>query len=74
MVNARLLKAFGTAFYAITTIKVSSMTGHSNTTSRLRNISTIISKTRALHAGANARLQLLLENSKLKKGHYYVKK
>ena len=30
--------------------------------------------TRAPHAGANARLQLLSENSKLKKGHNYVKK
>ena len=27
----------------------------------------------APHAGANARLQLLLENSKSKKGHNYVK-
>ena len=33
-----------------------------------------LKKTRALHAGANARLQLLLENFKLKKGHNYVKK
>ena len=31
-------------------------------------------KIRALHAGANARLQLLLENYKLKMGHNYVKK
>ena len=30
--------------------------------------------TRAPHAGANARLQLHLENSKSKKGHNFVKK
>ena len=30
-------------------------------------------KTRAPHAGANARLQLLLENSKTKEGDNYVK-
>ena len=29
--------------------------------------------TRTSHASANARLQLLLENSKSKKGHNYVK-
>ena len=31
-------------------------------------------KTRALHVGANARLQLLLENSKSKEGHNYAGK
>ena len=31
-------------------------------------------RTRAPHAGANARLQLLLENCKSKRGHTYVKK
>ena len=31
-------------------------------------------KTRAPHAGANARLHLLLENYKSKKGHNFVKK
>ena len=31
-------------------------------------------KTMAPHVGANARLQLLLENSKLNKGHKRVKK
>ena len=30
-------------------------------------------KTRAPHAGANARLKLHLENSKSKKGHNFVK-
>ena len=31
-------------------------------------------RTSELHAGATTQLQLLLENSKLKKGHNYVKK
>ena len=34
----------------------------------------ISQKTKAQHAGANAWLQLLLENSKVKKGHNCVKK
>ena len=33
-----------------------------------------VNLTRAQHAGANAQLQLNLENSKLKKGHNFVKK
>ena len=32
-----------------------------------------VSITRALHAGADAQVQLPLENSKLKKGHNFVK-
>ena len=44
-------------------------------TTKLRNNLTFIFflKTRTPHAGANARLQLLVENSKSKKGHNYVK-
>ena len=40
---------------------------HANSSSRLCRI-------KAPHAGANARLQVLLENSKSKKGHYLVQK
>ena len=35
---------------------------------------TVYDTTRAPHVGSNTRLQLLLENSKSKRGHNYVKK